>query len=130
MEDFPKATTLNALVHVLDERGKISIEVEDPRRISGVSRAVLGTRYLEAPGLTGVCLAGGPGVAAGAAAVAAPLSYRSIMSLVMSMVLDAYRTGVCGELTSRISVYPLSFAYLSITAIIFWPSCCSTFCCS
>src|SRR5579872_2180223 len=32
------------------------------------------------------------------------LSYRSMMSLVMLMALEAKRTGVCGELTSRMRV--------------------------
>jgi hypothetical protein len=32
------------------------------------------------------------------------LSYISTISFVMSTVFEAYRTGVCGELTSSISV--------------------------
>src|SRR5258708_11010712 len=62
--------------------------------------------------------AGGRAIAGAGAAEAADgafLSYSSMISRVMSMVLDAYITGVCGELMSRIRAKPLSLAYLSST---------------
>src|ERR1700688_3184462 len=61
------------------------------------------------------------GLAGAAAAGAVPivLSYKSITSLVMSIVFEAYSTGVFGLLTSSTIEKPLLCAYLSITCIIF-----------
>ena len=58
------------------------------------------------------------------------LSYKSITSLVMSIVSDAYITGVCGLLTSITNEYAFSFAYLLITAINLAPKSFSNLSCS
>src|SRR5579859_886091 len=71
-----------------------------PDYFGGAAGLAAGTAGLGTGGRAagGTC-AGAPEVADGEF-----LSYSSMMSLVMSMVLEAYITGVCGELMSRIKV--------------------------
>src|SRR5579864_1343542 len=85
----PRAGIANVVLFTADSS-------QDPGYFGGA--AGLGAGVI---GRAGAGFAAGGGVLV--AAAGAFLSYRSMMSLVMSMVFDAYSTGVCGLLTSRTS---------------------------
>lgn len=94
--------------------------------LAGVPGAVRAGVVPVAGGLDVVVVPGAVVVAG--AWLAAALSYRSTISFVISMEFEAKRTGVWGELTSRMRTNPLSFAYLSMTAIMRPPRSWRAFC--